>query len=239
MENFNIQTAQNITIKQNLAGISKRMLAVILDTIFLLLFYYFLIYLFEKTGLLNKFSSWAFFSVLMLPYFLYYPLLQYWNNGQTLGKQLMKIRVVKIDNSHPEIGDFLIRWILRFFEIYFIPGLGIIVMLFNDKRQRLGDIAAKTTVISEDKKQKISHSIFEELDENYRPVFPQVVHFKDRDIELIKTLMLEATQNKNLKIMERITQKIQKILQIEKPQEMSFNEFVETIIKDYNYYTGQ
>jgi len=237
MENFNIQTAQNITIQQNLAGISKRILAVVLDMIFLFLFYYFLFFLFEKTGLLDKVSSWAFFSVLMLPYFLYYPLLQYWNNGQTLGKQLMKIRVVKIDNSHPEIGDFLIRWVLRLFEVNFIPGLAIIVMLFNDKRQRLGDIAAKTTVISEDKKQQISHSIFEELDEDYRPVFSQVVRFNDRDIELIKNLMLEAQETGNNKTLKKISKKIQSLLNIEQPEEMTSLQFIKTILKDYNYYS--
>ncbi len=239
MENFSIQTAQNITIQQNLAGITKRMLAVFLDMIFLSLFYYFLIYLFEKTGLLDKFSSWAFFSVLMLPYFLYYPLLQYWNNGQTLGKQLMKIRVVKIDNSHPEIGDFLIRWVLRLFEVNIIPGLAIIVMLFNDKRQRLGDIAAKTTVISEDQKQKISYSIFEELEEDYHPVFSQVIRFEDRDIELIKTLMLEAQKNHNEETLKKISKKIQSILEIEQPEGMSSTQFIKTIIKDYNYYSGK
>ncbi len=239
MDNFQIHTAQNITIEQNLAGISKRIFAAVIDTLFLLLFYWFLIYLLSKIGVLDKFSTWSFISVLMLPYFLYYPLFQYWNNGQTLGKQLMKIRVVKIDNSHPRIGDFLIRWVLRIFEVDMLPGVAIIVILFNDKRQRLGDIAAKTTVISEEKKQKISHSIFEELEETYQPVFSQVANLKEKDIELIKTLFTEAKKQKNYKMMNEISGKLQEILQVQRPDQMTSKKFIDTVIKDFNYFSGK
>jgi len=237
MDNLQIQTAQNVTINQNLAGISKRILAEVIDVVFLSLFYFFLFYLLSKSGIDDKFFTWTFISVLTLPYFLYYPLLQYWNNGQTLGKQMVKIRVVKIDNSHPGIGDFLIRWIFRIFEIYMFPGLGIIVMLLSDKRQRLGDIAAKTTVISEEKKQKIDYSIFEDIDKSYQPTFPQVSYLKTKDIELIKNLFLEAKKLNNKRLINELSKKIQKTLKIEKSNYITDEEFIDKIIKDYNYYS--
>ncbi len=237
MSEFKIQTAQNITINQNLAGIGERIMAVILDGFFLTVFYIAVIYLLNISGISDRFSGWAFGAVLMLPYFLYYPLLQYWHNGQTLGKQVMKIRVVKIDNSHPSIGDFLIRWILRVFELNIIP-LGIIVMLLNDKKQRLGDIAAKTTVVSEKQKVNLSQSIFEDIDKTYQPTFPNVQSLKDEDVQLIKIVFREAKERKNRQVLAKLTNKVEALLDIKRPENMKYVDFIDMILKDYNYYAN-
>ncbi len=239
MSEFQIRTAQNISIKQNLAGIGQRVGAVIIDLIFLSIFYYFVFYLLSLTKFDKHLSAWAFVSVIMLPYFLYYPLVQYWNNGQSLGKQLVKIRIVKTDNSHPRLGDFLIRWIFRLFEVNMIPGLGLIVMLFNDKSQRLGDMVAKTVVVAEAQKTKLGHSVFEELEQSYTPIFSQAANLSDKDAQLIKTVALEARKTKKYKILKSLTSKIEAILDIKKPENMSNKQFIDTILKDYNYFSGK
>ncbi len=238
MENFQIQTAQNVTIKQNLAGIGQRLAAFLLDMLFLSLFYYFIFYLLGKTGMLDRFKTWTFISVLMLPYFLYYPIMQYFNNGQTFGKQLVKIRVVKIDNSHPRLGDFLIRWVIRLFEISMIPGLGLLVILLNDKNQRLGDIAARTTVVSEQKKAKLDHSIFEDIDTAYQPGFAQAAYLSEKDAQLIKKVFVEAKKIGDRAILSELSKKIENILQIQRPKGMRYHIFIDTVLKDYNYFAS-
>jgi len=239
MGKINIQTAQNITIKQNLAGIGQRILAVLIDMFFLVLFYYLIFYIFSLTNFKKNLSAWSFFAIMMLPYLLYYPLFQYWNNGQTLGKQLVKIRIVKDDNSHPRLGDFLIRWILRLFEVNMIPGLGLLVILFSDKNQRLGDIVAKTVVVSEKKKLTLDHSIFEEIEQVYQPVYKQVIILKDTDVQIIKSVFIEAKKNNNRQLLIELIAKLEKLLSIEKPKNMSDKQFIDTILKDYNYFSGQ
>ncbi len=239
MGEFQIRTAQNIGIKQNLAGVGQRLAAFILDMLFLALFYYFVFYLLSLTNFYNNLSTWTFVSVLMLPYFLYYPLLQYWNNGQSLGKQLVKIRIVKTDNSHPKLGDFLIRWIFRLFEVNTIPGLALIVMLFTDKTQRLGDLVAKTVVVAEKQKTKLGQSVFQEIEQAYTPVFSQVANLSDRDARLIKSVITEAQKNKKYKILKTLTGRIETLLDVTKPENMSHKQFVETILKDYNYFSGK
>jgi len=236
MSEFSIQTAQNVKIEQNLAGVGIRILAFIVDGIFLALFYYFLFTLLEASGITDTMETWGFISVLSLPYFLYYPVLQYWNNGQTLGKQIVKIRVVKIDNTHPGLGDFLIRWVLRLFEVNAIPGLALLVMILNDKNQRLGDIAAKTTVVSEAKRTNLKQSIFEEIDQDYVPEFVQVQSLSDKDVQLIKDVFREAQRRKNITLLRSLTKKIERALQIHKPAEYSHTQFIDKVIKDYNYY---
>ncbi len=239
MGKFKLQTAQNITIEQNLAGVWQRLLAVVLDLLFLGLFYYILIYILFSVHFNDKFSMWSFMAVLMLPYFLYYPLLQYWNNGQSFGKQIMKIRIVKADNSHPKLGDFLIRWILRLFEVNMIPGLALLWMLFSDKNQRLGDLAAQTIVVKDQVLGHIDQSIFEELSPDYQAVFPEVRSFNNQDIQKIKIVYKQAVKKKDEKILHALTHKIALLLHIEKPENMTDEEFVNRIIKDYNYYAAQ
>ncbi len=237
MGEFGIQTAQNVTINQRLAGIGERIMALILDIFVLILFYILVIKLLSMTDFVGRFETVVYIFVLTLPYFLYYPVLQYWNNGQSFGKQLMKIRIVKIDNSHPRLLDFIIRWLFRLIEINMIPGLAIIIMLFNDKRQRLGDIVAKTTVVSERNKVKLTQSIFTEIDDDYKPVFPVVQQLSDHDIQLIKNVYSDVKRSQNKEILRRLVIKIERVLNIEKPKDMSQVHFVNTILKDYNYYS--
>ncbi len=239
MSDFQIRTAQNVLISQNLAGVGQRFVAVILDLLFLSLFYYFVIYLINYAKFDKLLSGWSFVAVLTLPYFLYYPLLQYWNNGQTVGKQLMKIRIVKSDNSHPKLGDFLIRWVLRLFEINVIPGLGLIVMLFSDKNQRLGDMVAGTVVVTEQKKQQLNHSIFEELEQTYQPVFESAANLKESDVQLIKSVLVEAKKRGKKDILRKLSGKVEILLQIQRPKNMPYDQFVKTVLRDYNYFAGK
>ncbi len=237
MSEFKIQTAQNVTLEQNLAGIGQRIGAFLLDMLFLIVFYWTLIWVLSKSGISDNFETWTFISVLMLPYFLYYPILQYWNNGQTMGKMLLKLRVVKIDNSHPSIGDFLIRWIIRLFEINMVP-IAIIFVLINERKQRLGDMAAGTTVVAERQTVRLTHSIFEEIDKDYQSTFPQVLTLSDADAQLIKTVFREAKQRKNKRVIEELRIKVEALLEVQKPTEMSNIKFISTILKDFNYYAN-
>ena len=239
MADFKIQTAQNVSIQQNLAGIGQRILAYILDALFLFVSYVVIFMLLSWSGLVDRMGSWAFVSVLSLPYILYYPVLQYWNNGKTLGKQLAKIKVVKIDNSHPKLGDFLIRWIFRLFEVDIFGGIAIISILVSEKNQRLGDMVARTTVVSEVKKQKLSNSIFEDIDTTYQPVFPQAQNLSEKDAKLIKSVYLEAKRFNNRELLRKLSAKVEDLLEIERSKDMNYLTFIDTILKDYNYFAGR
>ncbi len=73
-------------------------------------------------------------------------------SGQTIGKRVMKLRVVGSDGAQPSTRAVLLRNVLRFVDwlpFFYVVGL-IAVFATGERRQRLGDIVAKTRVIAAD-----------------------------------------------------------------------------------------
>ncbi len=237
MEQFQIETAQNISINQNTAHLGDRMVAYIIDSIVIIS--YILLVMLLLTSLDVEFEDmWALYMILTLPAFLYYVLLETLLDGKTIGKEVMKIRVVKLDGSKPNFSSFFIRWILRIVDVALSSGgVAVLTILIRGKGQRIGDIAAGTTVISEKKKVSINDTILRELPEDYQPRFPQVTVFKDNEIQVIKNLYDSAKRNGNHNVILSLSNQIKKVTQI--TSDLQPVEFVDIVINDYNYYTQQ
>ncbi len=238
MRKVRIQTAQNISIEQNLAAITDRILAYILDLIIIFTFIFTVFYLYTKIPWFSNMSAWSFILVLGLPSFLYFPVIQYYNNGQSLGKKIMKLRIVKTDNTHPRLLDFIIRWLFRMIEISMIPGLALIFILSTKKKQRLGDIVAGTTVVSEKNSVHLSSSFLDEY-ETYTPLFKESMNLKEKDYKIIKEIFQNTHKNKQSLVFSQLRQKIEDLLNIKKPDQFNDQSFVERIIKDYEFYSLQ
>lgn len=72
--------------------------------------------------------------------------------GQTLGKRLMHIRVVRADGSPVGFFESAVRNLLRLID--FLPGLygvGLLVMMLDARHRRLGDVVAGTIVAREER----------------------------------------------------------------------------------------
>jgi hypothetical protein len=157
--------------------------------------------------------------------------------GQTLGKKLVKIKVVKIDGYQAGFGDYLIRWLFRVIDISIGSGIiGLITMVVNSKTQRLGDISAGTAVITLKNKVTINSTILEEIGQEYQPRYPLVIKLSDNDARIIKETFQNAMKTADFVVMNKLTAKIEQVTGI-KNDIGSTREFVQTILKDYNYYT--
>lgn len=83
----------------------------------------------------------------LLVSFLYYGITEAMT-GQTLGKRLLGIRVVKADGGgKPGTGAIVLRTVLRIIDgiLFYLVGL-IFILATGKRRQRLGDLAGGTTV---------------------------------------------------------------------------------------------
>ncbi len=237
MDNFQIETAQNVGIHQNVAGIGDRILAFIIDTLILVV--YSILTSLAVAGMgMGRGEMWVYYLAVGLPVFLYYLLWESFNDGKTPGKSIMKLRVVKLDGSRPRFNQYIVRWLLRIVDISLSSGgVAVVTILLNGKGQRLGDIAAGTTVITESEQVNISHTILVDVPENYVPSYPQVTILKDKDVQDIKKLYSNARRNGNHNVIVSLSQKIADLLEVE-PKERPLD-FVQVVIKDYNYYTQQ
>jgi hypothetical protein len=150
----------------------------------------------------------------------------------------MKLKVVKLDGSKPGLGSFFVRWILRVIDILMSTGgIAVVTILLNDRGQRLGDIAAGTTVISEKKRVSLRENLLVDIPEGYVPAYPQVTVFNDKDMQTIKTLYTNARRNGNHNVIVKLSDKVKTMMSVE-PQEQPMD-FVNRVILDYNFYTQQ
>jgi hypothetical protein len=110
-------------------------------------------------------------------------------------------------------------------------------MLSGKKTQRLGDLAAGTLVIKTRVQSSISNTVFFELEDSYQPRYTNVLRLSDRDMNIIKTILDTSRKQNNYSLAERTSDKIRSALNISDYQDPV--EFLETILKDYNYLSIQ
>lgn len=247
MSQIAINTSQNVNINFNIAGVGERMLAFIIDLLIRIAYVVIILYLFfnilDLGYLLDGLDGWsirAVYLVLTFPVYIYHLVLESLMEGQTPGKKLMKIKVVKIDGYQASFADYMIRWVFRIVDVSFAGVVGLISMIVSKNNQRLGDIASGTAVISLKNNINISHTILENIHENYVPSFPQVIALSDNDMRIIKDNYTKALKVDDRQIINKLSEKIKSILKLEiDPTKMTERQFINVIIKDYNYYTGK
>ena len=112
MAESTIITGQFVRISQTPASIGERLIALIIDYFLIGLYLYSTITLIAKLHLPSGFNLFFFLFIVYLPILGYSFLCEMFNHGQSFGKRLMNIRVVKLDGSTPSIGSYLLRWLL-------------------------------------------------------------------------------------------------------------------------------
>lgn len=242
MSEFNILTAQNVSIEFESAGVGDRIVATILDSIFiffyvLVVYFIFFAVVFSKSGNIDSSDSSFFIIVAVLcfaPVIFYHLLSEYFFNGQSLGKRIMKIRVIKLDGTEPGIGAYLLRWLLRFVDITMFSGLvAVLAVVVSEKGQRLGDMAAGTTVIRQ--KPFVPLDLLRPVDvaADHKVSFPEVERLSDKDIHTIKLVLSRWQEADNYEVVEQAALKLKQSLRITDTKGLSDVDLLKTILADY------
>lgn len=247
MAQIDINTSQNVNLSFTVANLGERLLAFIIDTVIKVILGFIIAYILFKFLRLDnfikgwdQFSIMGFYAIISSPFILYPLIFESLMEGQTPGKKVFKIKVVKVDGFQASFSDYLIRWIFRLidFGFFFIPGL--ISMTVNKYNLRLGDIASGTAVISLKNDINISHTILEKIDSDYIPTFPQVISLTDNDVRIIKENFVNAKNGQDRQIITKLANKILETLKLSRNEiPLTESKFIDTIIKDYNFYTGK
>ena len=240
MRTIDIRTTQNVTIEYELATVSDRIFAYLIDMLIIATVHTFLASLFISIFKIEDEGMYAFIYG-FLPFFeliLYHFFMELLAHGQSFGKKAMGIQVVRMDGQQPTIGDFLLRSTFLIVDVVF--SFGIIAVLLtssSDRRQRLGDMTANTTVIKV--KQNLRFILSDILKINtlddYEPQYFDVKKLSEQDMLLIKNALNRYSEFKNQahkKVIEDIVTKVREKLDIvEQPKNKV--EFLKTLLRDY------
>ena len=123
-----------------------------------------------------------------------------------MANEPLKLELLKIDGYQASLSDYVVRWFFRIVDVY-IFGLGFFVMLSNKKTQRLGDMAAGTAVIALKDRVNISHTILENLKQDYKPTYPNVIRLSDNDARIIKDTFINARASKDYQNINKVEDK--------------------------------
>lgn len=244
MSQLTINTTQNVNINFTAATLGQRLVSFVVDSLiqiaYIIAVLWIVLSLLGLNKAINTFDSWtqtAIYIIIFFPVTFYTIIQESIFEGQTFGKKLLKIKVVKIDGYQASFGDYLIRWLFRVIDIFSNTGLvAIVSIIISDKSQRLGDISAGTAVISLKNNVTINSTILEEVANDYQPTFPTVIKLSDNDMRIIKETYTDAKLAGNSKLMQQLLLKIEQVSGIKNPFDND-DKFIQTILKDYIYYT--
>lgn len=240
MEHVQIQTAHNVGIQVEVAGLGDRFIAALIDYCLLGAYYAAvgILYLFLKD--VSGFSA-PFLSIVLLPALLYFLLCEVYMEGQSIGKRIRNIKVARLDGTEPTLGNYLVRWVFRLVDVVLGSGLvGIVTLFVNGKGQRLGDLAAGTTVIRVHPRVQLRDTLFAHLDEAYQPTFQQVEMLSKEDVEtakeVIQVLYLEGKKRGAHTLSVQAKAALERKMGI--TSDLVPLEFLRRVVKDYNYVVG-
>lgn len=162
-ETLIIETPERVELEFSLASIGNRFMAVGIDhfiqfvSIFVVAWILGWIASGSSTSLFEDSPKWVTAIMIIAVFVLfssYFVVFEWLWNGQTPGKRLMKLRVIREDGRPLTLWEAIVRNLLRIADAapgFVIPvySVGLITIFLNARDQRLGDIFAGTVVIRE------------------------------------------------------------------------------------------
>lgn len=237
MRTIDILTTQNVTINYELAEVRDRVFAFIIDLLIITVGLVILSRIIIATGIVTR--------VEYLYYFIVFPVLFFYHfafevllDGQSPGKRMLGIKVVKLTGTEPSLNDYLMRWALRPLDIFFSLGsIGIMLISSSEKGQRLGDIVANTAVIKTNPTQRIILADILNIRsmENYKPVYPNAREFSEQEMLLLKEVMDKSQKYQNDAHDDALNEAVEKVrvrLNMERAPADKIG-FIKTLIKDF------
>jgi uncharacterized RDD family membrane protein YckC len=204
MQTWQVHSSEGLVLRQDLAGAGSRMIAGLVDlalqvTALLLL----IIGVAGGASLIPQFLSAAtdfalgiLMGGILLSPVLYSLLFELAWDGQTPGKRLLGLRVRDLDGAAPGFGKLLLRALFRPLDILLLVPLpiGLILVAVLPLGQRLGDLAAGTIVIRENRSRPILRATpgqrWSQMPQRQLKLEPALAaRFSARDVAFLRALL--------------------------------------------------
>lgn len=199
MKSIEITTTQNVTIDYQLAAVADRLFAFLIDLGFIIILL--LILNFIYTAIFPySFQRYLVYTI-DAPVFLLYALIsELIGNGQSIGKRIIGIKIVKLDGSQAGLIDYMMRWTFRIVDIYLSLGsVAVILISSTDESQRLGDMLANTVMIKTGNLTTLHLKDLEKIHSrtSYEPKFLEVKTMSEEEMLILKNTLERSKQYAN------------------------------------------
>ena len=160
-ETIVVQTPEYVEIEYELAGIGSRVIAGLVDTIVQFFITALIviagIYLFHLLSPLGSGNPLDLVAILLIGagglvgFVAYWVVLEMVTNGQSIGKRMAGLRVIRDDGTPINLWDSIIRNVVRIVDLLVPPFYwsAIVSVWVSSRSKRLGDHAAGTVVVKE------------------------------------------------------------------------------------------
>ena len=233
-----IHTTQNVRIDYETAGLGARIGAQLVDLATVVLSYLLLVLFIGHLAEVRTETGVVF---VLLPIFYlvgYFFLWELLSQGQTLGKKLLRLRVIRLDGEDPTPADFLTRAIFLLPDVVFSLGtLAILLIVTGPRNQRLGDLVAGTVVISLSDNGGVSLGDILTIRnrDDHEARYPAVQRLTDEDMLVVKQGLLRYRKYRNpahRQALQLLAQRMEQLLEVA-DRRQSDEEFLEALLLDY------
>jgi len=199
MDFVTIPTTQNVRVDYELGGIMLRIGAFLLDAVIYVVLYWVMALIVIYYMSVFDDGAVIFFGAIFL-FLTYYFLAELFFRGQTLGKRIVGLRVIRLDGRDPLPADFLTRAVFLLPDALLTLGLPAILLIVTGRQnQRLGDMVANTAVIKTSVHNPLSLAEIMGIAnrEGYEPMFPGVQRFTNGDMLIVKNTLERSRRHTN------------------------------------------
>ncbi len=232
---LDIQTAQNVPLAIEPASLGQRILATLVDGAIVGAWYVIAMVVLGAAGGLN--STAVVIVTVVLPVFLYHLAFEVLLEGRTPGKLLLKTQVARVDGAQPTLGQYLLRWLIRFVDVTATSGMAAVVSVAMSKRsQRLGDLAAGTTVVRRRRRVRLDEVLYPAAPAGHVAEFPEAERLSDADVRTLRAvivrLRLAPRDARSVALAQRAKAAVERRLEMD-PVEMPPEAFLKAVVRDH------
>ena len=234
MATIRIHTAQNVTLEYEVASLGERVVAALIDTAVVFAWAIAWVILLSALKVTGNLEAGLLVVFVAVPYVFYHVVCEIFFNGQSIGKKARHIKVMRLDGTAPHLSDYLLRWLLRIIDTGIGGGLvAIVTIAANGRGQRLGDLAAGTTVVSVRPQPQQATPLAPTLADlsGYQVVFPQAALLADHDVALVRQLANQATARGNYELLNEVANKVKTLTGIR--TDLPDVPFLQTVLRDH------
>jgi uncharacterized RDD family membrane protein YckC len=255
MQLVKLDTGFNIEVEFAISPFHKRFFAWLIDAVIQYTYLIFGARIYSALvgpAMAGNIWPWVLF---LLPYIFYHLICEVTMNGKSIGKMVIGIKVMTEMGGDPSLSQYLIRWLFRIIDfpvlvmlmiisnpeddriLVMIPTIfaGLLCVILTPRSQRIGDLVAGTILIDLKTRTSWEDTVFTEVEATYQPRYPQVMQLSDRDINTLKSIIETVKRKGDYELAMRISDRIKSKLKMESDQESL--DFLQTLLKDYNYYS--